>query len=57
MTGTRLFRDTGHNKVQLRCHCYPLHVIMAKNNKELYKTHLSNFFAMLMCWERLTLMV
>ncbi len=44
LTGTRLFGDTGHNKVQSRCHCYPLHVIMAKDNKELYATHLSNFF-------------
>jgi hypothetical protein len=44
VSGTLLFGNTGHDKIQSRFHCYPLHVIIAKDNKELYQTHLSNFF-------------
>ena len=44
VSGSLLFGNSGHNKIQSRFNCYPLHVVIAKDNKELYKTHLANFF-------------
>jgi len=44
INGTPLFGNTGYDKVQSKHHCYPLYVIIGKDNKELYKTHLSKFF-------------
>jgi hypothetical protein len=43
-TGELLFGDSGYDRVQSRNHCFPLHVFIAKDNKELYQTHLSSFF-------------
>jgi hypothetical protein len=42
--GEPLFGLSGHDKVQSKFHCYPLYIILAKDNKELYQTHLSQFF-------------
>jgi hypothetical protein len=44
VTGEPLFGLSGHDKVQSKFHCYPLFIILAKDNKELYQTHLSQFF-------------
>jgi hypothetical protein len=44
ITGQLLFGESGCNKVQSKYNCYPLHIIIAKDNKELYQTHLSQFF-------------
>jgi hypothetical protein len=44
VSGTLLFGSSGHEKIQSRFNCYPLHIIIAKDNKQLYKTHLCNFF-------------
>ncbi len=44
LTGECLFGESGHEKVKSQNHCYPLHVFIAKDNKELYQTHLSQFF-------------
>ncbi len=43
-TGQPLFGGTGFDKIQSRSHCFPLHIFIAKDNKELYQTHLSQFF-------------
>jgi len=43
-TGQPLFGETGFDKIQSRSHCFPLHIFIAKDNKELYQTHLSQFF-------------
>jgi len=42
--GEPLFGLSGHDKVQSKFHCYPLYIILAKDNKELYQIHLSQFF-------------
>lgn len=39
-----LFGNSGYDKVQSKYHCYPLYVVIAKDNKDLYRTHLSQFF-------------
>jgi uncharacterized protein CbrC (UPF0167 family) len=39
-----LFGESGHDRVQSKFHCYPLHIIIAKDNKQLYQSHLSDFF-------------
>jgi hypothetical protein len=44
VSGELLFGETGYEKVQSKFHCYPLHIILAKDNKALYQTHLSTFF-------------
>ncbi len=44
LTGDKLFGESGHEKIQSRSQCYPLHIFIAKDNKELYQTHLSQFF-------------
>jgi len=44
ITGRLLFGASGHKKVQSRDNCYPLYIFIAKDNKELYQTHLSQFF-------------
>lgn len=42
-----LFGESGHDRVQSKFHCYPLHIIIAKDNKQLYQSHLSDFLGML----------
>jgi len=44
LSGDLLFGESGHDRVQSRFHCYPLHIIISKDNKQLYQTHLSSFF-------------
>jgi hypothetical protein len=44
ISGRLLFGDSGHDKVQSKYHCYPLYVVIDKDTKWLYKTHLSKFF-------------
>ena len=44
VSGGLLFGESGHDRVQSQFHCYPLHIIIAKDNKNLYQTHLSSFF-------------
>ena len=44
ISGTLLFGNSGYDKVQSKYHCYPLYVILSKDNKQLYQTHLSEFF-------------
>jgi len=43
VSGRPLFGNTGYDKVQSKFHCYPLYVIIGKDKKDLYKTHLSKF--------------
>jgi hypothetical protein len=43
-TGEPLFGESGYDKLQSKIHCYPLHVFITKDNKELYQTNLSQFF-------------
>jgi hypothetical protein len=44
LTGQRLFGDSGYERVQSRYVCFPLHVHIAKDNKEFYSNHLDRFF-------------
>jgi hypothetical protein len=44
LTGQRLFGRSGYDRVQSRYVCFPLHVHIAKDNKEFYATHLQQFF-------------
>jgi len=44
LTGEPLFGESGYDRIQSRNHCFPLHIFIAKDNKELYQTHLSSFF-------------
>jgi hypothetical protein len=44
LTGKHLFGDSGYDNVQSRYVCFPLHVHIAKDNKEFYANHLSSFF-------------
>jgi len=44
LSGLRMFTDTGYDKVQSRHVCYPLHVHIAKDNREFYATELTPFF-------------
>jgi len=44
LTGELLFGESGYDQIQSRNHCFPLHIFIAKDNKELYQTHLSSFF-------------
>jgi len=44
LTGKPLFGRSSHDRVQSKFHCYPLYIILARDNKELYQTHLSQFF-------------
>jgi hypothetical protein len=44
LTGELLFGDSGHFKVQSRNVCYPLHVHIAKDNKQFYSDHMKPFF-------------
>jgi hypothetical protein len=39
-----LFGNSGYEKVQSKHHCYPLYIIIAKDNKKLHQNHLSQFF-------------
>ncbi len=43
LSGELLFGESGHSNVQSRNICYPLHIIIAKDNKELYQRHLNSF--------------
>jgi hypothetical protein len=47
LSGELLFGPTGFDKVQSRNVCYPLHVHIAKDNKEFYTTKLAPFFSQL----------
>jgi len=47
LTGQRLFGDSGHERVQSRYVCFPLHVHIAKDNKQFYSEHLEEFFSVL----------
>ncbi len=44
LTGQRLFGESGYDRVQSRYVCFPLHVHIAKDNKEFYAMHLQQFF-------------
>jgi len=44
LTGLCLFGESGYDRVQSRYMCFPLHVHIAKDNKEFYATHLREFF-------------
>jgi hypothetical protein len=44
LSGELLFGESGHTNVQSQSVCYPLHIIIAKDNKELYQRHLNSFF-------------
>ena len=44
LSGRLLFGSTGFDKVQSRNVCFPMYVIIAKDNKELYTTELTSFF-------------
>lgn len=44
VSGTFLFGNSGYDKVQSKHHCYPLYIIIAKDNKQLYQNHLAQFF-------------
>jgi hypothetical protein len=44
LTGRLLFGPTGFDKLQSRNVCYPMYVIIAKDNKELYSNELTSFF-------------
>ena len=44
LSGLPLFGHSGHDRIQSKFHCYPLYVIIGKDNKHLYRTHLSTFF-------------
>jgi hypothetical protein len=51
LTGDLLFGDSGSAKVQSHAHCYPIHIVMAKDNKELYRTEFAAFFQFLREYE------
>jgi hypothetical protein len=44
LTGELMFGECGHKNVQSRNVCYPLHIFIAKDNKELYRRQLNSFF-------------
>jgi hypothetical protein len=44
LSGRLLFGDSGCDKLQSRNVCYPLHIHIAKDNKEFYATELAPFF-------------
>ena len=44
ISGCLLFGESGHKKVQAKHNCFPLYIFITKDNKELYQTHLSQFF-------------
>ncbi len=43
-TGNLLFGESGHDNVQSRSLCFPLHVHISKDNSAFYSTHLQSFF-------------
>ncbi len=44
LTGQHQFGDSGYDKVHSQSICYPLHIQIAKDNKEFYLEHMANFF-------------
>ena len=44
LTGELMFGECGHKNVQSRNVCYPLHIFIVKDNKELYRRQLNSFF-------------
>ena len=44
LSGRLLFGDSGFEKIQSRNVCYPLHVHIAKDNREFYATELTPFY-------------
>jgi hypothetical protein len=50
-SGKLLFGEDGTENVQSSSHCFPLQVHIAKDNKDFYNKHLTDFFSQLNTFE------